>query len=121
MNRTGYQIFIQVNDYWQEHKPAIIYMNKKEALKKTESLFYPSEIFETTVIDSYDAIADALDSIKTEHPDYQATLSAALEEVQTDIDNPTVIEENEYQNSDGSIKSDKVSDWLHSISICGGD
>ena len=115
MIRTGYQIYIELKGNCQEYRPSTVYMNKKEAEGKANSLPYTSHIFEITVIDSYDAIDNALDSIERKHPDYQATLSSALEEVIEDVNNPTTVKESEFHNSDGSIKSDKVSEWLHSL------
>lgn len=116
MNRTGYQIekfSFELNEWTTISN---IYMSKKEAEINMSALSWlKMRISEVTVVDSYESIDEALDTIEREHPDYQAILSAALEEVQTDIDNPTVVEENEFQNSDGSIKKGRVSEWLNSL------
>ena len=98
--------------------PIKVYMTEELAIKGKEDYSicsYSVRLVELEVIDRCDAINDTLESIERGYSDYQATISAPLEEVIEDINNPTTVAENEFHNSDGSIKSYKISDWLHSL------
>ena len=153
MIRTGYVVHsltlnIRLNE--EEWIPLpCVYMSKREAEDAADKYAKETnndmvQVFEVNVIENDETVDDLLNQLEKEDVYYQATLSAALEEVIEDINNPVSIEENDYQNSDGSIKSDKIKDWLENlttseskehavrktneainwletISICGGD
>ena len=120
MIRTGYVVHSLTLDIKLNEEDWIplpcIYMSKAEAEDAADKYAKQTnndmiQVFEVNVIDSYDAIDEALDSIERQQPNYQATLSATLE----DLNNPSNIAEDEFHNSDGSIKSNKIKDWLENL------